>query len=1378
MKPHHTHRGFTSRPAPALHLYPTHRRLCVSPEIDLRPRMSPENHRSRHVSAKKRRRITLNIRHIAENSGEFSRSSTTGRRDVLVTPFLAIGACFLRSAVARADEKTPESGAATPPPETVTATTAPPVAKVEGEAISSRVYDATVIGEPMAVGKDKRKVWDKLMNARVVYLGEAEQVPIGDDKVLELEIAKNLRKRCLEAERPLSLALEAFPCNLQEQLNQYMDKRVEVGGGGSEAMADSLLDLTRTLSLTSEEDTVVRLGGDSTSLMMGKSDMCLVGKLLTRRLFNVDDMKSTLLSVWQPTKGMQIVELHGAEQCEFEWPLMLGHSDRECDAKLSSADGTRVDVLQYGAWLRMDTFKSKGPRRTGPIDRGVGMRPPGGQETPMRMISEHVNQEEGAPQSVSPPCAPVVVVANRRRDRNAHGGETLIPVIDGVGKGNAVHVATISDSNISSPTSTTFEFMNGREVTAEGGPGHQSQHSSLGLGGAKPTAIESGLVAQFSPLAPNLLMEVEASPLSESVLPKKKWKRVARQHMDPNTAHSPVTGTKRVLEEVVVNDGNLSDETWDVKAGNCGVVGRSPSQMEHFRNVIADAHLANLGFVGPIFTWSNNRGGNALVRERLDRGFANDAWQLLFPHAKVYPMACTSSDHLPICVDICGAKEQCQSPASGHLMYRFEAMWLRHANCEQVVADNWLPSSNADVRSLVSIIAHVSSSLRRWDRNVFGCVKRQLKEKTDQLQRLLTLSVNFPDDVAEMCKLRCDIDELLERESIFWGQRARANWLKDGDRNTCFFIPRPPNVIRRRKLLELFSAGEGLNMGPVLQLIQERVSDHSASQLSRPFSEVEVHHVLFQMHPTKAPGPDETLKSFASHWPPQRWQEYEPLLTYCRDNGVGLVACGTPLEVLRTVQAEGIRGLSKADRKIYAPPAGSGFISGFTSISRRSSADINFPNQSASFGPSSYLSAQARVVEEYTVSEVILRAMSNGGATGMLVVVTGASHVTYGSSGTGLPARISRKIPKKNQVVILLDPERQYIRREGEVPVADFLWYSAARPCSRNCFDRAEIARVMNAAGRRRDGLPQDLQKGLDLGVVSPEVLQNFFDLEQYPFISELTHQFQGFRERLLADPKFLHRLAIEEAISITTTLLAQYERRKENFFEELDYVITDTVRGSVVDFFTVWLPAPTLSFLSIGDTIDTPDSVETLKGLLGSIPDNAFQKNIAGKDWNVNHRVASVLFGGLKLAGVGFISSIGTVVASNILYAVRKLLNPALDTRQRIKRSPILKTAVVYGGFLGTSANLRYQVIAGIVEHRISDQFASQTLLVNMLSFFVRTVNSYWGTQQWVDLARFTGLQATKSEPPSFQTPDSPNQAALECNAPEEAAIDEIKNQ
>ena len=63
------------------------------------------------------------------------------------------------------------------------------------------------------------------MAARVVYLGEAELVPDPDDRVLELEIVTKLAARCADAQRRMSLALEAFPCDLQEQLNQFMDGR-------------------------------------------------------------------------------------------------------------------------------------------------------------------------------------------------------------------------------------------------------------------------------------------------------------------------------------------------------------------------------------------------------------------------------------------------------------------------------------------------------------------------------------------------------------------------------------------------------------------------------------------------------------------------------------------------------------------------------------------------------------------------------------------------------------------------------------------------------------------------------------------------------------------------------------------------------------------------------------------------------------------------------------------------------------------------------------------------------------------------------------------------------------------------------------------------
>ncbi|PNT71063.1 hypothetical protein BRADI_2g22466v3 [Brachypodium distachyon] len=507
------------------------------------------------------------------------------------------------------------------------------------------------------------------------------------------------------------------------------------------------------------------------------------------------------------------------------------------------------------------------------------------------------------------------------------------------------------------------------------------------------------------------------------------------------------------------------------------------------------------------------------------------------------------------------------------------------------------------------------------------------------------------------------------------------------------------------------------------------------------------------------------LKSYTFHWPPERWQEYEPLLNFCRDNGIKLVACGTPLQVKRTVQAEGIRGLSKVERKKYAPPAGSGFISGFTSISGRSLIDKISSTRDSPFGPNSYLSAQARVVDDYTMSQIIIKELDARDPSRMLIVVAGASHVIYGSRGIGVPARIAKKMPKKDQVVVLLDPERQSIRREGEIPVANFLWYSAAKPCSRNCFDRAEIARVMNAAGRRPEALPQDLQKGLDLGVVSPEILQNFFDLEKYPVIDELIHRFQGFRERLLADPKFLQRLAIEEAISITTTLLAQYERRKGRFFEEIDYVLTDTIRGSVVDFFTVWLPAPTISVLSYTDN-GSGESFEFVKGILGSLPDNAFQKNTLGQNWNVNQRVAAVLIGGLKLAGVGFVSSVGAGFSSDLLYAARGVLKPSVNVGAGRKRSPVWKSAAVYSCFLGTSANLRYQIIAGLLEHRLGESLATrynQPLLAGLLSFVARTANSYLGTQQWVDLARYTGVQKIKEPLPSAEITAPPEISQLE---------------
>ncbi|CAI7755505.1 unnamed protein product [Closterium sp. NIES-53] len=578
--------------------------------------------------------------------------------------------------------------------------------------------------------------------------------------------------------------------------------------------------------------------------------------------------------------------------------------------------------------------------------------------------------------------------------------------------------------------------------------------------------------------------------------------------------------------------------------------------------------------------------------------------------------------------------------------------------------------------------------------------------------------------------------------------------------------------------------------------------------------------------------PEDELQVAVNYWPKGRFQEMLPLLCYCREAGIRLFACGVPPKVLRTVQAGGIQALSPSDRKKYAPPLGGGsavFLrpdsttavpsygggnasafsaaatsggaalanGGISSISggnggllgiepianaaeplvSRTSSRASFP-----FGPGPYWFAQARVVEDHAMAGAISQAMSEGGKIGLLVVLTGASHVRFGANGRGVPSRVADwlRASPASQAVVLLNPERQRARLETDFPEADFFWYSGSWACTRNCFDRAEIARVMGAAGRTPDALPRDLQVGIERGLISPDTLQSFFELENNPLIAEATKRFEGLRERFYADPRFLQRLCTEEAISIATSLAAQFQKRGDRFWSELEYVSADILRGTVVNFFSVWLPAPRLSFRDAAGPAAQAAGGAVGEKLFGgltawisSLPHNAFQMAGPGQNFGLAERIGTVVVAGTKLFSVGFVSSVATLSLTNFLADMKNKL-PAKSTDQAasgqvstneefgaagvaggsavasgtaaaaatageadangsgstVARSPVFKTALVYGAFLSTSANLRYQAIAGIVEHWIADYYlASNPVAGTAVSFLARTTNSYWGT-------------------------------------------------
>ncbi len=52
----------------------------------------------------------------------------------------------------------------------------------------------------------------------------------------------------------------------------------------------------------------------------------------------------------------------------------------------------------------------------------------------------------------------------------------------------------------------------------------------------------------------------------------------------------------------------------------------------------------------------------------------------------------------------------------------------------------------------------------------------------------------------------------------------------------------------------------------------------------------------------------------------------------------------------------------------------------------------------------------------------------------------------------------------------------------------------------------------------------------------------------------------RGFRERLLADPGFMIKVAIEVGIGICTKSTAEYTKRGQDFKNELDFVLANVI--------------------------------------------------------------------------------------------------------------------------------------------------------------------------------------------------------------------------
>ncbi|OEL28856.1 Protein RETICULATA-RELATED 4, chloroplastic [Dichanthelium oligosanthes] len=283
--------------------------------------------------------------------------------------------------------------------------------------------------------------------------------------------------------------------------------------------------------------------------------------------------------------------------------------------------------------------------------------------------------------------------------------------------------------------------------------------------------------------------------------------------------------------------------------------------------------------------------------------------------------------------------------------------------------------------------------------------------------------------------------------------------------------------------------------------------------------------------------------------------------------------------------------------------------------------------------------------------------------------------------------------------------------------------------------NRREALFVLAQLGRKLETLPADLAAAVEGGRVPGEIVRRFADLEASPVFRWLL-QFGGFKERLLADDLFLTKVAIECGVGIFTKTAAEYEKRRENFVKELDFVVADVIMAIVADFMLVWLPAPTVS-------LRPPLAVNSgaIAKFFYSCPDNAFQVALAGTSYSLLQRVGAIARNGAKLFAVGTSASLIGTGVTNALIKARQAVSK--DFAGEVENIPILSTSVAYGVYMAVSSNLRYQVLAGVIEQRMLEPLLHRhKLALTAVCFAVRTGNTFLGSLLWVDYARWIGIQ------------------------------------
>lgn len=212
--------------------------------------------------------------------------------------------------------------------------------------------------------------------------------------------------------------------------------------------------------------------------------------------------------------------------------------------------------------------------------------------------------------------------------------------------------------------------------------------------------------------------------------------------------------------------------------------------VNEFREALKFCGLNDLGYKGYPYTWSNRRFGSQMVEERLDRFLSCKNWREVFQEKAAIHLTTWTSDHNPVMMDVVEKNKGSKYSRRFFTRIHYENMWSPYERCQEIVKKEWMDSCRWDGENPVMQFKEKARSsmaeLKIWSKAEFEGRKKKLDNLLQQLQSKRECGEQY-ESGEEIKNIEKQIDGILLEEEIYWRQRSRAVWLKEGDKNTKFF---------------------------------------------------------------------------------------------------------------------------------------------------------------------------------------------------------------------------------------------------------------------------------------------------------------------------------------------------------------------------------------------------------------------------------------------------------------------------------------------------------------------------------------------------------------------------------------------------------------